>query len=75
MVHVVFLVNLDTPIYAVKFIKYIEEGPCHYSMMHTQIVSGGDNIQIWKVATKTMNKQLWKTNKGWFSSFRVGSGG
>ena len=44
-------------------------------MSHSQAVIGGDSLQIWRVGTNILNKQLWTANKGWFSSLGVGLGG
>jgi len=32
--------------------------PCYLSMVHPQVVDGGDGLQMWKKAVKFLNKQL-----------------
>jgi hypothetical protein len=33
-------------------------------MVHSEVVDGGDGLQIWRMAGNTLNKQLWTANKG-----------
>lgn len=46
----------------------------HSSMVYSQVVDRGDNLQIWRVAANTMSKQWWTANKRWLSSLGVGHG-
>jgi hypothetical protein len=41
-------------------------------MVHPQVADGGDDLQIWGVAAKILNKQSHTANKGWSSSLEVG---
>jgi hypothetical protein len=43
-------------------------------MAHPQVADGGDILQIWRVAVNILNKQSWRADWGWSSSFRVGQG-
>jgi hypothetical protein len=36
---------------------------CHYDMEHSQVADGGYYFQLCKVDTKTLNKQLWMSEK------------
>jgi hypothetical protein len=47
-------------------------GPCHSSMVHSQVSDGGDDLQMWRLAAKVMSKQSQTADKGWFSGVRVG---
>jgi len=49
-------------------------GPCHHSITCPQVADGGYGFQIWRVAANILNRQLWTTGKGLFSSFRLGEG-
>jgi hypothetical protein len=40
-------------------------------MAHSQVVDGGEGLQIWGVAVNILNKQLQTADKGWSSSLRV----
>jgi hypothetical protein len=42
-------------------------------MAHSQVMDGGDDIQMWKVAASILNKQFGTADKGWFSTLGVGS--
>jgi hypothetical protein len=33
-------------------------GASHHSIMHPQVMVGGDGLQIWRIAANTLNKQL-----------------
>jgi hypothetical protein len=48
--------------------------PCHHGMARPQVADGGDDLQIWRVATNILNKQSRTTDKGWSSSLGVGRG-
>jgi hypothetical protein len=48
--------------------------PCHHSMAHPQVADGGDNLQIWRVVAKILNKQSRTADKGWSSIFGVERG-
>jgi hypothetical protein len=41
-------------------------------MVRPQVADGGDNLQIWKVAAKIVNKQSRTADNGWSSSLGVG---
>jgi hypothetical protein len=43
-------------------------------MARPQVADGGDGLQIWRVATNILNKQLRTVDKGWPSSLEVGRG-
>jgi hypothetical protein len=38
---------------------------CHHGMARPQLEDGGDGLQMCKVATKVVNKQLWTADKEW----------
>jgi hypothetical protein len=42
-------------------------------MTHPQVADGGDGIQLGRIATNILNKQLWTANERWSS--RWGEGG
>jgi hypothetical protein len=42
--------------------------PCQHNMAHPQVADKGDALQIWRVATNILNKQLWTADKAWSSS-------
>jgi hypothetical protein len=46
--------------------------PCHHDMARTQVVDGGDGLQIWSRAANILNKQSRAADKGWISSLVVG---
>jgi hypothetical protein len=35
-------------------------------MVHPQVADGGYDLQLWRVAANTLNKQLWTTDEGVF---------
>jgi hypothetical protein len=35
-------------------------------MVH-QFVDGGRGLQIWRIAAKILNEQVWTAGKGWYS--------
>jgi hypothetical protein len=41
-------------------------------MVCTWVADGRDGLQIWRVATNILNKQLWTAENGWSFSFEVG---
>jgi hypothetical protein len=45
-----------------------------HDMEHTQVVDGGDGLQIWRVAANILNKQLRTAYMGRPSSLGVGQG-
>jgi hypothetical protein len=44
-------------------IKHVRWVPCHHGMAHSQVVGGGDDLQIWRVAANILNKQSWTADK------------
>jgi hypothetical protein len=48
--------------------------PCHHGMAHPQVVDGGDDLRIWKVAVNILNKQSRTADMGWSSILGVGRG-
>jgi hypothetical protein len=48
--------------------------PRNRGMARSQVLGGGNGLQIWRVAANILNKQSRKTNKGWSSSLRIGCG-
>jgi hypothetical protein len=47
---------------------------CHHSMLHLQVVVGGDGLRIWRLAMNMLNEQLQTADGGWPSSLGVGWG-
>jgi hypothetical protein len=43
-------------------------------MAYLQIAYGGDDLQIWRVAANTLNKQSRTSGKGCFSNLGLGQG-
>jgi hypothetical protein len=41
-------------------------------MAYSQVVDGGNGLQLQRLATNTMNKQPRTTDKGWSSSLEIG---
>jgi hypothetical protein len=50
-------------------------GPCHHGMVCPWVLDGGNDLQIWKLAANSLNKQPWTADRGWSSSLGVGQGG
>jgi hypothetical protein len=48
--------------------------PSHHGMAQPEVVDGGDDLQIWRVAANILNKQSRTADKGWYSSLGVGRG-
>jgi hypothetical protein len=48
--------------------------PCHDGMARPQVETGGNGLQIGRVAAKILNKQSRTADKGWSSSLGVGRG-
>jgi hypothetical protein len=48
--------------------------PCHYSMVRPQVADGRNNLQLWRVAANTLNKQPQTANRGWSSIMGDGCG-
>jgi hypothetical protein len=46
----------------------------HHGVMHTQVVDGGDSLQIWRVAANILTKQSQTADSGWSSSLGAGQG-
>jgi hypothetical protein len=38
--------------------------PCHHGMARPRVASGGDSLQIWRVAANILNDQSRIANKG-----------
>jgi hypothetical protein len=37
---------------------------CHHGMAYHQVVDGGDDLQVWKVAVNVLDKQSQTADKG-----------
>jgi len=48
---------------------------CHHDMALPQVGDGGDSLHIRRVVANTLNKQLGRTGKGWYSSLGIGDCG
>jgi hypothetical protein len=40
----------------------------HHAMVRPRVADGGDGLKIWRVATRTLNKQPKTVDKEWYSS-------
>jgi hypothetical protein len=49
-------------------------GEKYDSMVRSQVVDGGDSLQIWRVAANIFNKQSQTADKKWSFSMGVGHG-
>jgi hypothetical protein len=49
-------------------------GSCHHCMAHLRVATGGDGLQVWRVAANILNMQSRTTDKGRSSSLGVGKG-
>jgi hypothetical protein len=50
------------------FYGHVKWVPCHHGRARSQVVEGGDGLQIWRVAANILNKQYRTADKGRFSS-------
>lgn len=46
----------------------------HCGMLHSKIANKGDNLQIWRIGTNILDKQLQIADKGWLSTYAIGRG-
>jgi hypothetical protein len=49
------------------FYIHVRWVPCPHGMARPQVADGGDGLQIWRVASNILNKQLRTTENGWSS--------
>jgi hypothetical protein len=49
-------------------------GPCHHGMVHPHVVYGGYGLQVQRLGSNILNKQLQISDKGWFFIVRVEQG-
>jgi hypothetical protein len=58
-----------------KHLKHSDTGGlCHHSMARPPVADGGDDFQIWRVATNVLSKQARTAVKGYCSSLEAGQG-
>jgi hypothetical protein len=57
------------------YIKHLRWVPCDHGMACPQVAAdGGDALQIWRVASNILNKQLRTANEVWSPAWWLGVG-